>query len=236
MLSTKPDSVLHGATDEIIEVEVETLGIEHLVRELSEEAAYDLAEKDESTWEPLEIRHWPTHWKKPSERVIYHVISGNHRTRAAQIKGLRTLRAKLVRAESEIDFLKTAIRSNTGHGRNFTREEYAANARRLHEEGMSLTEIAALLGYNKSTVSRWLTGSDSHAAAKREGEAQLMPSSEMPHVSGADAVKQKIMGLVMDGRIDADVMEARDYVASLKQTQQESLHSLFSWLQEVIYG
>lgn len=227
---------LRGATDAIIEVEVEALGIEHLIRELSEEAAYDLSEKDASLWEPIEIRHWPAHWAKPTPNVLYHVISGNHRTRAAQIKGLRTLRARFVKAESELDFLKAAIGSNTQHGRNFTREEYATNARRLHAEGMSITDVAAMLGYNKSTVSRWITGNDSHASAKRDAETpqtEMLPVG-MPRVSGPDAVKQKVMGLVMDGRIDADVMEARAYVSTLKPTQQESLQHVLTWLQEVL--
>lgn len=81
------DVALRSATDKIIEVQVSELGIsiEHLVRPISEADVYELAEKDASRWEPIEIRYWPVGWEKPSPDVRYHVISGNHRTSAARI-------------------------------------------------------------------------------------------------------------------------------------------------------
>lgn len=229
---------LRGATDEIIEVEVESLGIslEHLVRPIIEADVYDLALKDESKWEPIEIRLWPAAWEKPSPEVVYHVISGNHRTGAARVKQLRTLRARLIDAQDELSYLIAAISSNTQHGRNFTREEYVANAKKLQAQGLPLGEIASVLGYSKSTVSRWLTGNDSHAAGKRE---QALFDSASPLSVGSPsvtAVKQKVMGLVMDAAIDADVSEAREYVTTLKPAQLEALRDLAGWLARVMEG
>src|SRR2546421_12981394 len=118
MPSSIETSTLRGATDEIIEVDVETLGIslEHLVRPINEADVYELALKDESKWEPIEIRLWPAEWEKTSPAILYHVISGNHRTRAAQIKKLHTLPAKLIKAPDELSYLVAAIESNIQHG------------------------------------------------------------------------------------------------------------------------
>lgn len=238
---TQDVAALRCATDEIVEVNVDTLGInvEHLVRSLSEEAAYELAEKDASLWEPIEIRMWPASWEKPTPSVLYHVLSGNHRTRAAQIKGLPTLRARIVEAETELEYLQVAIRSNTQHGRNFTPREYEQNARKLAGVGMSVTDIASLLGYNKSTISRWLSGADSHAAAKRERDAhseEVTYTIALPRVAGPDAARQKIMGLVTADRIEAPVVEARAYLSTLKPAQQTSLLHLYTWIGEVLHG
>ncbi len=64
-------SALRSATNEVIEVDVATLGInlEHLVRPIIDEAVYDLAQKDERKWEPVEVRLWPAHLEKPCWRI-----------------------------------------------------------------------------------------------------------------------------------------------------------------------
>src|SRR5690348_14797396 len=94
---------LRRATAAIIEVPVATLGIkvEQLVRPIDEDAVYELAQKDENKWEPIEIRLWPADWEKPAPEVLYHVVSGNHRTSAARMKGLQTLRAIVITADSD---------------------------------------------------------------------------------------------------------------------------------------
>jgi len=233
---------LRSATDEIIEVNVDTLGIdiEHLVRPIVEADVYELSTKDETRWEPIEIRLWPAHWPKPTPEVLYHVISGNHRTQAARIKKLPTLRARLLRAPDELTYLVAAIQSNTQHGRNFTREEYILNAKKLQAQGLPLAEIALVLGYSKSAVSRMLTGNDSHASSKQQQEEnQLLfnasssftiPQSDM----GTDPVKRKVMGLVMDAQIEGSVIAAQEYIQTLKPVQREALQSLTMWLQEVM--
>ena len=240
MLSTE-HVALRSATAEIIEVSVDTLGInlEQLVRPIVEADVYELALKDESKWEPIEIRLWPAEWEKPTPSVLYHVISGNHRTRAAQVKQLRALRARLIEAPDELSYLVAAISSNTQHGRNFTRDEYIANAKKLQAQGLPLAEIASTLGYSKSTVSRWLTGADSHAAAKQhEPEEPVLNASYAPILqeTSGDSVKRKVMGLLIDAQMESDVAGARAYVQTLKPAQQETLRQLVLWLQEVMHG
>jgi hypothetical protein len=48
---------LRSATAKIIDVRIDELGIdlEHLVRPILEADVYELAEKDENLWEPIEI-------------------------------------------------------------------------------------------------------------------------------------------------------------------------------------
>jgi len=218
---TNNNNSLRGATDEIIEVSVETLGIniEHLVRPILESDVYDLASKDESRWEPIEVRPWPVEWEKPEPSVLYHVVSGNHRTSAARIKQLPTLRARLIEARDELSYLKAAIRSNTQHGRNFTRDEYIINAKKLQAQGLPLGEIASELGYSKSTVSRWLTGTDSHAASKQKQHDAIDTSythALTQSESSISQVKSKVMGLIMDAGLAGNVVEARAYVSTLK--------------------
>jgi hypothetical protein len=254
LLHTQGDT-LHGATDtqptalrgatDIIEVNVDALGIdlEHLVRPISDADVQMLAETDERRWEPIEIRLWPAEWSKPSSSVLYHVISGNHRTSAARIKGLPTLRARLIEAKDDLSYTIAAVSSNTTHGRNFTREEYIMNAKKLHDLGLALGEIASTLGYSKSTVSRWITGSDSHAASKRALESSqesiitISPEQFPALNSNGDtsvSAKQKVMALLMDAQLNADPMEAQKYIQTLKPAQQTLLCELSTWLQEAL--
>ena len=233
------NGLLQNATAEIIEVEIALLGIslEHLVRPIVEADVYELAQKDERLWEPIEIRLWPSEWEKPSPEVLYHVVSGNHRVSAARIKHVRTLKARLVDASNEREYLITAIKSNVQHGKNFTKEEYIANAKKLQEHGMSVTDIASVLGYNKSTVSRWFTGADSNASKKQDIEP-VINESDMP-VSRDTEIgqeKRKVMGLLMDAQIKVDAVSAQLYIRTLKPEQQELLRTLMGWLQDVMGG
>jgi hypothetical protein len=243
MLIDSQNTALRGATD-IIDVAIESLGIsyEHLVRPISEVDVQTLTETDERRWEPIEIRVWPGNWNKPAPGVLYHVISGNHRTSAARIKGLATLRARLIEASDELSYTVAAISSNTTHGRNFTREEYIENAKKLHALNLPLGEIASVLGYSKSTVSRWITGSDSHASTKRAQEnivltmspPAIAPADGYGAIAGNDSARQKVMGLLMDAQIQADVIDAQQYLQTLKPLQQSTLRQLSTWLQEVL--
>jgi hypothetical protein len=236
-LLSETSPALRRATDDIIEVPIEALGIhpDHLVRPIQEAEVWELAQKDESRWEPIEIRLWPSDWAKPEPTILYHVISGNHRTSAARLKGLKTLRARLLDASTDLSYLLVAIRSNTEHGRNFTREEYIDNAKKLQAQGLPLGEIASALGYSKSTVSRWLTGSDSHAASKREPEPVLSSDTFQAGAPGpVSSVKQKVMGLVMDAGLPGEIAEAREYLATLRPAQQEALRGLSRWLASVM--
>ncbi|OLD63277.1 MAG: hypothetical protein AUF65_02655 [Chloroflexi bacterium 13_1_20CM_50_12] len=159
----------------VVEIDVIMLGIseEHLVRPIDDQHVAYLRDTDESEWEPIEVRKWPKEWSKPTPEIEYHVVSGNHRTSAARIKGLETLRAKILDVDSELDYLTAAIRTNTRHGRNFTEDERRVNAFKLRELGMKPSEIAKIFGVHKSTVNNWLSGRDSNASKKMKAREQV---------------------------------------------------------------
>src|SRR5215470_4768066 len=96
------DQVTRYASVEI-EIDIHALGISkpHLVRPLDDAYVAELVDTDETEWEPIEVRVWPDGWIKPSPDVAYHVVSGNHRTSAAQIKGLKTIRARIIEASDD---------------------------------------------------------------------------------------------------------------------------------------
>jgi ferritin len=48
--------------------------------------------------------------------------------------------------------------------------------------------------------------------------------------------KRKIMSLLINAQINADIEEAKAYVQTLKATQKDVLHHLVEWLQEVMEG
>lgn len=162
-----------NATD-VIEIPVNQLGISvpHLVRPIDEQYVAELVETDETEWEPIEVRLWPPEWSKPTPDVFYHVVSGNHRTSAAQIKGLHTLRARRIEAASDLDYLLAAIRTNARHGRNFKEDERRLLAAQLKGLGQSADQIAKLFGVNRATVYNWLSGRDSNVSKKKASGAR----------------------------------------------------------------
>lgn len=143
------------------------ISIPHLVRPLDEQYVAELVQTDESAWEPIEVRKWPATWQKPSPAIVYHVMSGNHRTSAAQIKKLPALPARIIEADDDLSYMIAAIRTNARHGRNFTEDDRRALAARLKGLGQSADQIAALFNVNRATVYNWLSGRDSNASKKR---------------------------------------------------------------------
>lgn len=161
-------------TSEIIALPVSRLGISrpHLVRALDETYVAELVETDEAMWDPIEVRAWPDEWVKPSPDVVYHVVSGNHRTSAAKIKNLQTVRGRIIEATSKRDYLCAAARTNNRHGRNFKEEERRDVASQMKQEGMTVEEIAAVFHVYRSTVYNWLNGRDSNASKKKAAREQ----------------------------------------------------------------
>ena len=131
-----------------------------------------IVQTDETVWEPIEVRDWPEEWLPPTDVVLYHVVSGNHRTSAAQIKGLKTLRARVIEAPATLDYLQAAIRTNARHGRNFTEDDRKVLAVKLKGLGQSADQIAALFSVNRATVYNWLSGRDSNSSKKKAKEQQ----------------------------------------------------------------
>jgi hypothetical protein len=166
-----------GAYAPIVEIEIEKLGINtaRLVRPIDPAYVAELAETDESEWQPLEVCVWDdSRWVKPSQLVEYDVTSGNHRTSAAHVKGLKKLRAVIIECRTDLDYILAGIRTNARHGRNFSNEERKELAFKLKDQGLSSREIAKHLGINKSTVNNWFSGRDSNANKKAIG-----PSAEI---------------------------------------------------------
>lgn len=225
---------LRGATAEFIEVEVEKLGIAEaqLVRPIDLSDVYELAQKDPSMWEPIEIRVWPPYWEKPAQEVLYHVVSGNHRTSAAKLKGLPTLRARVIDAPDEKSYLVAAIVSNTQHGKNFTREEYTVNAKKLQAQGLSLAEIAKILGYSKSAVSRMLTGNDSHLAQKQREVADLDVPTEVKPRESSNAIHMKVSLVAQAARMGGNAIDMRQYLTALSREQRQAIQTLIVDLQQ----
>jgi transposase-like protein len=233
-----------NAKPEIVSIPVAQLGIYHrtLVRPINKQAVAELADTDETMWAPLEVRHWPDDYgTSESDEVIYHVMSGNHRRSAASLKKLECLPCVILDAPTEADYLTFAIKSNTGHGRNFTEDERRMLAAQLKAQGKAPAEIAHMFKVSQSTVYNWLSGRDTNASRKRAEirDHHLTPMGAidyvpLPRETHDERVKRKVQGLIMDAQFEAGVTEARAYIRTLKPAQQEALCSLTMWLQQVM--
>ncbi len=160
--ATTPDT-----TDVLLAVCELGISVPHLVRPLDENYISELVQTDESVWEPIEVRRWPISWPKSDSMVAYHVVSGNHRTSAAQIKRLSHIRARVIEASDDLSYMIAAIRTNSRHGRNFTEDDRRVLAGKLKGLGQSADEIASLFSVNRATVYNWLSGRDSNASKKK---------------------------------------------------------------------
>jgi len=103
-------------TGEIVEVPINLLGISewHLPRPINHEHVEALIESDENEWEPIEFRLWPNGWAKLHPDVIFHVTSGNHRLMSAKIKEMKTIRGRYAKADSEMEYMHTAVKWQRG--------------------------------------------------------------------------------------------------------------------------
>ncbi len=165
--------------EEYTDIPIEQLGInpQYLARPIDNNYVKELADTDESEWEPIEVRLWPDNWAKPALGVIYHVVSGNHRTKAAWLKGCSTIRGKIIDCPDHLSYLLAAIRTNARHGRNFSTDERRVLAKRLSDLGQSYSQIAQAIGVSKATISGWITGNDSNASKKLKVSE---PESNLP--------------------------------------------------------
>ncbi len=187
-----------------IDIPIDQLGInpQCLARPIDNDYVKELADTDERDWEPIEVRLWPDAWTKPTPEVIYHVVSGNHRTRAALLKGCSTLRAKVIDCPDELSYLLAAIRTNARHGRNFSTDERRALAAKLVEMGQSYKQIAQTLGVSKATISGWITGNDSNASKKLkvvpEPEVDTPDETDEPAENGVfDAIVEPMFEMIL---------------------------------------
>jgi transposase-like protein len=171
---------MYPKNEEYIDIPIEQLGInpQYLVRPIDDDYVEELADTDESEWEPIEVRLWPDNWVKPALGVIYHVVSGNHRTKAAWSKGCSTIRGKVIDCPDHLSYLLAAIRTNSRHGRNFSSDEKRMLAAKLVAMGQSYKQIAQALGVSKATISGWITGNDSNASKKLKVMADPVPDED----------------------------------------------------------
>ncbi len=218
----------------VVEIEVIMLGIseEHLVRPIDDQHVAYLRDTDETEWEPIEVRSWPKEWPKPSPEVKYHVISGNHRTSAARIKGLKTVRARVLVADSELDYLTAAIRTNTRHGRNFSEDERRLNAAKLKELGMSGSQIAKLFGVHKSTVNNWLSGRDTNASKKMKAHEQAENALANLRIEGLGVDWLAIPEVTADARQLARIGQIINNFLAETPTSENKSH-VVSWIQSL---
>jgi ParB-like chromosome segregation protein Spo0J len=218
----------------VVEIDVIMLGIseEHLVRPIDDQHVAYLRDTDESEWEPIELRRWPDEWPKPSPEVEYHVISGNHRTSAARIKGLKTVRAKVLEVGSDLDYLTAAIRTNTRHGRNFTEDERRVNAAKLKDLGMSGSQIAKLFGVHKSTVNNWLSGRDTNASKRKSARDQAEDLLANVGIQEPSEEWQDIPEVTADARQLARVGQAINNFLAETPTAENKAH-VTAWIQSL---
>lgn len=219
---------------ELVDIKVLELGIaiDHLVRPINDDDVKILADTDESEWDPIEVRVWPDEWPKPYPDVRYHVVSGNHRTSAALIKGLATLKGWIIDAPDDLSYTVAAVKSNTRHGKNFTQEERLVLATRMQIKGLSLAEIAKTFGVHKSTVGNWLSGRDSNASRKKaetepETVAYATPTSP-------NKLTGRMLGWITSAPIEIESDKASDALSQLPLALQKKAHSIYQWLSSVL--
>jgi transposase-like protein len=218
----------------IVDIEVLELGIalDHLVRPINDDDVKVLADTDASEWDPIEVRVWPDEWPKPYPNVKYHVISGNHRTSAALIKGLATLNGRIIDAPDDLSYTIAAVKSNTRHGRNFTQEERLDLANKMHDQGLSLAEIAKTFGVHKSTVGNWLSGRDSNASRKKTEQQPETVAYATPITP--NKLTGKMLGWIASAPIEIESDKASDALSQLPPALQEKARSIHQWLSSVL--
>jgi transposase len=177
----------------LVEIEIEKLGINtaRLVRQIDPAYVAELAETDDAEWEPLEVCVWSDEWVKPSQLVEYEVISGNHRTNAAHIKGLKKLRVRVIEISTELDYILAGIRTNARHGRNFTNDERKVLAFKLRDLGVKTSEMAKQFGVDRSTVKNWFSGRDSNASKKVKANEKKAQAQQMLAEAEQDLVDEE---------------------------------------------
>lgn len=229
---------------DVIEFSVDALGLSTEARPIDRKHVEELIISDESTWYPLEVCLWPNYLPQDDLSVLLRIISGNHRVTAAREKDepVKTLQMRVYKVETELEFRILAIRSNVSHGLNFTEDQRKVQASYLCQQGQSYSAIAVILQVHKSTISRWLSGTDSNASRKPE-RAKEMVQERKPVLnaasfvqSGIDPAQEKVMSLLMSAKKDADVESAQMYIQTLNQEKQASLRELSLWFQKVMEG
>lgn len=217
----------------IVDIEVLELGLalDHLIRPINDEDVKILADTDASEWDPIEVRVWPDEWPKPYPEVKYHVVSGNHRTSAALIKGLATLKGRIIDAPDDLSYTIAAVKSNTRHGKNFTQEERLALAGKMHTQGLSYAEIAKTFGVHKGTVGNWLSGRDSNASRKKtEPETVAYATPTIP----SNKLTAKMLGWITSAPIEIESDKASDALSQLPSVLQKKARSIHQWLSSVL--
>ena len=229
---------------DVIECPVSILGLSTETRPLDQDHVRDLIHSDHTAWEPLEVCFWPQGLQKPEPSVRLRIISGNHRTSAAKEmdQPLEKLSMHIYKVESEVDFRQLAIRTNVAHGLNFSEDQRKINAFWLKDQGLSQSEIASTLLVNKSTISRWFSGTDSNVSRKKQAGQQpptfkantSTPSVHTSKKLTTSAARMKIQALLQDaGMPDGDLAEARGYYRSLKPDLQQKVISLYEWMHQL---
>lgn len=189
---TITDNTASLSRNATVDIPVNMLGVSipHLVRPLDDRHIAELVETDETEWEPIEVRVWPANWPKPTPEVAYHVVSGNHRTCAAQMKKLFSLPARVIEAQDDLSYMLAAIRTNARHGKNFTEDDRRDLAAKLKALGQSVSDIAKLFGVHRGTVHNWLSGRDSNASRKATAEKKA-EGMRLLAAAEAEAVDQE---------------------------------------------
>jgi len=121
-----------------------------LITKVSEDTVKLYAELLESGTKFPPIKVWedaPNH---------YILLDGQHRFRAYQRIGRRTIHAEVLTGITREEAKLIAIRENAQRGLPLTREELRLLARNLAQEGLPKKLIAETLGVSESTLRRWL--------------------------------------------------------------------------------
>jgi hypothetical protein len=94
------------------------------------------------------------------------VVSGYHRTAAAEALNMPTIRGTIVEAPDDMTFTLLALKGNLRHGKTMSSEEQRQVVRRLKALGMSESAIAKETDTPKGTIHNWLSGRDTNAGRR----------------------------------------------------------------------
>lgn len=100
------------------------------------------------------------------------LVDGYHRLTAYRLEGKTEIPAEVVECEDETVILIEAIRRNSTHGKQLTREEKKTMARRLCELGRDAANIGDLVAVPERTVREWTR--DIREARDKERDATIL--------------------------------------------------------------
>lgn len=189
---------------DIIEAPTEWLGYSQEAREIADWHVDELIASDESTWDSLKVCFWPDYMDKPSDEIMFRIIGGNHRTKAARGKNppLETLRMRVGIVVDEVDFLRAQVEDNASHGLNYTEDQRKAHAFKFRAMDVPVSVIAKDLKMSVKTLYNWFSGRDTNKSKKAKEKAREQAENVLAHlgIEKLDSDWQSVPEVTADAR------------------------------------